>query len=74
MKITITHATNIGRADDWISASDALPRKGIGKSWGEALESLIRANLPAFGVEELVTEDPFHENESLRTTVWKGAS
>ncbi len=71
MKITITHATNTGRADDWISESDTLPRKGIGKTWGEALESLIRANLPAFGVHELTIADPFEEREPLKTTTWK---
>jgi hypothetical protein len=71
MKITITHATDTGRADDWVAESDSLPRKGIGKTWGYALEGLIRSNLEAFGVTELATVDPFHATESLRTTRWR---
>lgn len=58
-----------GSTDSWVASCQALPRKGIGRTWGEALESLVRSNLPEIGFTELRIEDP--TDEANPVTTWK---
>jgi hypothetical protein len=60
-KITITHDADGGQLRDWRAEADGL-LPGIGKTWGQALESLVRGNLAKLGIIELRTVDRFNAN------------
>jgi hypothetical protein len=72
MRIALTHQHADGRADDWVAEAVGMPRKGIGLNSTEALGSLLRANLGAFGITEVATDElPPGPGEPRRAFLWQ---
>lgn len=59
--------TKLGHRVEWTATSTRLQSKGIGKTRAEAIDSLVRANVEAFGIEEWTEIDPL---SSVVQTDW----
>jgi hypothetical protein len=60
MRITLRQETTLGAANDWRAIGAGLPREGTGFTAADAVWSLVRANLAAFGIDRV-------DQETLRT-------
>ncbi len=59
MKLRFVHnLKRVAHKDAWKATCDGLPYTGIGRTQAEAMDSLVRANYAAFGIEEMIVEDP----------------